>query len=84
MSITAAAEYSRGVVSCPVLVALLLLATSAALLGEALDAAYIPARAVVWSGLAMAAYGYGLLCVTLAVRGTGQGLCTWRLGRGRR
>src|SRR5260370_38288362 len=81
MSVTAAAERSRGVVvSRPVLGALLLLATSAGLLREALDTADIPARAVVWGGLAMAAYGYGLLCVILAIRRTGQGLGSWRLG----
>lgn len=80
MSVTAAAEHGRGVVSRPVLAALLLLATSAGLLGQALDTAAIPARAVVWGGLAMAAYGYGLLCVILATRRAGQGIRSWRLG----
>jgi hypothetical protein len=81
VSVTAAAERGRGVVvSRPVLGALLLLATSAGLLRQALDTADTPARAVVWGGLAMAAYGYGLLCVILAIRRTGQGLGSWRLG----
>lgn len=81
VGVKAAAEYYRdGVVSRTVLGALLLLAASAGLLGEALDTAYIPARAVVWGGLAMAAYGYGLLCLILAVRKSGHGLGNWRLG----
>jgi len=68
------------VVSRPVYGALLLFATAAGLLAETLNTAAIPAQAVVWGGLAMAAYGYGLLCVVLAVRGPGQGLGYWRLG----
>jgi len=80
-SVPVAADYSRGVVvSRPGLGALLLLATSAGLLREALDTADIPVRAVVWGGLAMAAYGYGLLCVILVIRRTGEGLGSWRLG----
>lgn len=83
MSVAAVTEYRRDVVPRPGLGALLLLATSAGLLREALDTAHTPARAVVWGGLAMAAYGYGLLCVILLIRRTGQsqeGLGSWRLG----
>ncbi len=78
--ITAAAEHGHGVVARPVLVALLLLATSAGLLAETLDTADTPARAVVWGGLAMAAYGYCLLGMVLASRRTGQGIRSWRFG----
>jgi hypothetical protein len=62
------------------LLAALLLAVSAGLLQEALNTVDVPPHAVVWGGLAMAAYGYGLLCVLLTVRGAGQGLGSWRLG----
>jgi hypothetical protein len=64
----------------PVLVALALFAVAACLLDEAINTAGVPAHAVVWGGLALAAYIYGLLCVLLAVRGPGQGLGSWRPG----
>lgn len=72
VSVKAVAEYGRGVVSRTVLGELLLLAAPAGLLGEALNTADVPARAVVWRGLAVAAYGYGLLCVILAIRRRGH------------
>jgi hypothetical protein len=63
-----------------VVAALLLFAVAACLLDEAIETAGVPAHAVVWGGLALAAYVYGLLGVLLAVRGPGQGLGSWRPG----
>lgn len=54
--------------------------TAGILLGLALRTASWPTSAVVWGGLAMAAYGYGVICLIAAVRGPGQGLTSWRLG----
>jgi hypothetical protein len=61
------------------LAALCLLAASAVLLGEAINAA-VTADAVFWGGLALGSYIYGLLFVLLAVQGPGHGPASWRLG----
>ncbi|HEY6786073.1 MAG TPA: hypothetical protein VI365_02055 [Trebonia sp.] len=62
------------------LAALSSLGASAVLLALALDSAGIPARAVAWGGLALAAYIYGLLLAMLAIRGPDCSPGSWRLG----
>ena len=60
--------------------AAVLMASAGVLLMLALSNLGWPVRAVVWGGLAMAAYGYGIICLVAVVRGPGQGLASWRLG----
>jgi hypothetical protein len=64
----------------PQLAALALFALSAALLQVALNTSDMPTEAVVWAGLAMASYAFGILCLITGVRGTGGGLTSWRFG----
>jgi hypothetical protein len=56
------------------------MACSGVLLMLAISTPSRPTHAVVWGGLAMAAYGYGIICLIAAVRGPGQGLASWRFG----
>jgi hypothetical protein len=64
----------------PAIAAAALMASAGVLLMLALSSLGWPVRAVVWGGLAMAAYGYVIICLVAVVRGPGQGLASWRLG----
>jgi hypothetical protein len=64
----------------PLAAAVGLLAAAAALLYQAINAA-VAASAIVWGGLALAAYIYGLFFLVLAVLGPGYRLASWRIGR---
>jgi hypothetical protein len=70
---------ARQVGAQPAVAAVCLLAASAGLLYEAINAA-VTADAVFWGGLALGAYIYGLLCALLAIRGPGYGPASWRIG----
>lgn len=50
------------------------------LLYEALAAPARPTRAVVWGGLALAAYAFGFLCLVGLGQGVGASLSRWRFG----
>jgi len=63
----------------PALVASILLAVAAGLLCEALNTSDMPTQAVVWGGLAFAAYALGLFFL-FSSRGTDQRLRNWRFG----
>jgi hypothetical protein len=67
-------------VSRQAIVAMVLLTTAVVLLWEALASSDRPTRAVVWGGLALAAYATGLLCLVGAGQGVGLELALWRLG----
>ncbi len=62
------------------LAGLTLFGVAAVLALAAQNAADAPAHAVVWAGLAMAAYPAGLLCLMMSTRGGNRGLASWRLG----
>ncbi len=64
----------------PAMVGLVLLAASAGLLECALNTLDSPTRAVVWIGLAMAAFVYGILGLLTSKWGTRRALGSWRLG----
>jgi hypothetical protein len=63
----------------PTLVASISLAMAAGLLCETLNTSDVPTRAVVWGGLAFAAYALGLFFLFQS-RGTDQRLRNWRFG----
>lgn len=57
-----------------------LLAASAALLIASLTSASYPYRAVIWGGLALAAYSSAILCIISPVQEAGLGLSRWKFG----
>jgi hypothetical protein len=74
------AQSQPDVISRPVIVGLVLLASAVGLLTEALATSDDPTRAVIWGGLALAAYAWGLLCLVGSRQGLGLGLSSWKLG----
>jgi hypothetical protein len=78
-AVRAGARRPERVASKAVLLGLLLLASAALLLAAALATADDPTHSVVWGGLALAAYAWGLMCLV----GSGRpvlGLASWKLG----
>jgi hypothetical protein len=78
-AVPAAVRTARPDVLRPVLVASILLTAAAGLLCETLNTSDLPTRAVVWGGLAFAAYALGLFFL-FACRGADQRLRNWRFG----
>lgn len=68
------------VASGRIIAALLLFAASAGLLAAALGSSAQPTQAVVWGGLALAAYAAGFIPLVGSVRGAGLGIARWQLG----
>jgi hypothetical protein len=62
------------------LAAAVLLTSAVGLLEETVNTASVPTHAVVWGGLAMMAYAYGILCLLAAAWGPEHGLGNWRIG----
>lgn len=60
------------------LISALSFAGAVLLLGGALATSRRPASAVLWGGLAFAAYAFGLLCLIRASRGRGLAFARWR------
>lgn len=60
--------------------ALLLLAAAAALADVAMRQLAVPTRAIMWGALAVAALGYGLVCLLAAALPGGRVLSRWKFG----
>ncbi len=57
-----------------------LVAAACVLCYEALATSDRPSLAVVWGGVALAAYTAGLLCLIIASQGAGSGIVRWKIG----